>query len=264
MDIRQQILEQAPRFSRTDAFAFACHPGLGCFNACCRGLTVELSPADSARLRRALDLSATDFLARHTRTRFDPQRGLPVVLLRMRDDPEHTCPFVGPEGCRVYETRPAACRLYPVGRATAVDDAGGAPHEFFFLVDQEPCQGFGESRRWTVQQWLADQGLDECERLDAPWRAFCQHPALRRRLAAGERLTPRALAEIHQALYDIDRFRAWLATNGELQGLDLPPAASEAIAGDDEALLRFSLDWLGRRLLGAKRLTSGAESDKQC
>ncbi len=257
MDVHQQILEQAPRFSRSDAFAFACHPGLGCFNACCRELTVELSPADCARLRRALDLSSTEFLARHTRTRFEPQRGLPVVLLRMRDDPEQSCPFVGPAGCRVYEARPAACRLYPVGRATAADDGGGAPHEFFFLIDQEPCQGFGESQRWTVQRWLTDQGLDECDRLDAPWRAFCQHPALRRRLAAGERLTPRALAEIHQALYDIDRFRAWLAADGESERSGASPSLRRAINDDDEALLRFGLDWLTRRLLGRAQAGNG-------
>jgi hypothetical protein len=257
MDVRQQILEQAPRFARSDAFAFACHPELDCFNACCRELTVELSPADCARLRRGLDLSSTELLARHTRTRFDPQRGLPVVLLRMRDDADQRCPFVGPAGCRVYEARPAACRLYPVGRATAAAAAGGAVREFFFLIEEQPCLGFGETRRWTVQQWLEDQGVDECDRLDEPWRAFCQHPALRQKLDAGEQLTPRALSEVQLALYDIDRFRAWLAANGELERIGASPALRRAIADDDGALLRFALDWLTRRLLGRAHAGNG-------
>jgi len=248
MDVHQQILEQAPRLTRSDAFEFGCHAELACFNACCADLTVELSPYDALRLERSLGLPEAAFLERHTRTRFDPGRGLPVVFLEMRDDPARTCPFVGEVGCSVYADRPAACRLYPVGRALLAPDEGGGLQEFFFLLEEDPCAGYSQKRRWTVQAWLDDQGVSQVDRVDAPWRAVCQHPALRTRLAEGRRLSPGLLNDYFRAFYTPDRFRDYLGATGELARLD--PADRAALFNDDEALLKFSAAWFQARIEG--------------
>jgi len=246
MDVQQQILEQAPRLTRQDAFEFGCHAKLSCFNACCADLTVELSPHDAASLRRALGLTAEEFLKRHTRTRFDPGRGLPVVFLEMRDDPASTCPFVGEAGCTVYQDRPAACRLYPVGRALLAPDEGGGRQEFFFLLEEDPCVGYAQPRPWTIQAWLDDQGISQCDQVDDPWRAFCQHPALRSRLAEGRRPAPSLLNDYFRAFYSPDRFRDYLEATGEFARLG--PADRAALLNGDAALLKFAATWMTGRL----------------
>jgi len=246
MDTQQQILEQAPRLSRSDAFEFGCHAELPCFNACCADLTIELSPYDVARLRRTLGTTDQAFHERHTRTRFDPGRGLPVVFLKMNDDETRSCPFVGEAGCTVYEHRPAACRLYPVGRALLAPDEGGAVQEFYFLLEEDPCAGYGESKRWTIQAWLDDQGVSQSDEIDAPWRAFCQHPALRTLLANGRRLAPGLLNDYFRAFYSPDRFLDYLEATGEFAKLG--PAERSSLLSGDEALLQFAAEWMTGRL----------------
>ena len=39
------------------SFCFHCHPGLACFNQCCREATIILSPYDILRLSRRLGLT---------------------------------------------------------------------------------------------------------------------------------------------------------------------------------------------------------------
>jgi Fe-S-cluster containining protein len=48
-----------------------------------------------------------------------------MVKLSMGRDEGHRCPFVTDKGCSIYEDRPEACRLYPVGWAPAWVDGEG-------------------------------------------------------------------------------------------------------------------------------------------
>jgi Fe-S-cluster containining protein len=261
MEVFEQILQQAPRLGRGDCFEFGCHPGLACFNACCQDLTIELSPADAMKLRRALGVSSDEFLKDHTRTQFDSRRGLPVVYLAMRADEPHTCPFVTPSGCRVYQARPAACRLYPVGRAVLAEANGQPPEEFFFLLEEDPCQGYQQARPWTVQAWLDDQGVTETDRQDAAFWRLCQDARLRDLLASGGRLGPRQLNEYHRALYDPDRLREYLEATGETERLGLSPQRLDSIFSQDAAILEFAISWLSGRLFGQRPLTAVLELD---
>ena len=49
-------LDQLPgiRLRAGDTFRFRCHPGVGCFNRCCRNLNLFLYPYDVIRLRNRL------------------------------------------------------------------------------------------------------------------------------------------------------------------------------------------------------------------
>ncbi|MBW2118939.1 MAG: YkgJ family cysteine cluster protein [Deltaproteobacteria bacterium] len=115
------FLESAPSPEKCldlkDTFAFSCHKDLACFNACCRNKYLPLIPYDILRLKKARNLHSDEFLTRYTVYRLDHDSGFPIISLKMGDAPEKACPFVTPEGCSVYNDRPMACRLFPLGRS---------------------------------------------------------------------------------------------------------------------------------------------------
>ena len=116
-----RTLERLPgtRLEESDTFHFRCHPGVGCFNRCCRNLNLFLYPYDVLRLKRRLGLSSGEFLRSFTSRHIGPGSGLPVVTLKPRGGAQQRCPFVTPQGCSVYPDRPAACRTYPLVRVVA-------------------------------------------------------------------------------------------------------------------------------------------------
>lgn len=83
-------------------FSYRCN---GCAH-CCHNALVRVTPYEVARLSRALGLSTTDFIARHTR--------YGGTALAVQADDDDACVFLGPAGCSVYADRPLVCRLYPL------------------------------------------------------------------------------------------------------------------------------------------------------
>jgi Fe-S-cluster containining protein len=97
-----------------------------------------LTPYDIIRLKKRLHLSSGAFLDRHTTVSTDRLSGLPVVKLKMQTDETRRCPFVSPGGCVIYEDRPGACRLYPLGRA-CLEDFQNQSKEYYFTVKEAHC-----------------------------------------------------------------------------------------------------------------------------
>lgn len=238
-------LDELPALGPDEPFRFACHPQVPCFNACCRDLDLELHPYDMLRLRQRLGLSSRAFLDRHGRAGILPHTGFPTVELCMSEAPERPCPFVRPEGCSVYEDRPAACRCYPVGRGVGLD-ADGERFERLFLLREAHCRGFEQPQRWTARGWLADQGLEPYAALDDGYMELMTRWGRR-----GEPLGAERERLVGLAVYQVDRFGAFLAEHQILDGLRLTTAEREAIESEEHARLRFALSWLELVLLDA-------------
>jgi hypothetical protein len=85
-----QTLERLPgtRLEENDTFHFRCHPGVGCFNRCCRNLNLFLYPYDVLRLKKRLGISSDLFLERHVDVVLRDSSHFPEVLLRMSADVE--------------------------------------------------------------------------------------------------------------------------------------------------------------------------------
>jgi Fe-S-cluster containining protein len=226
---------------------FACHSGVPCFTECCADLRLILTPYDILRMKNRLQISAEAFLERYTVALEDEGSNLPMVGLRMGEEPRRRCPFVSDEkGCRIYEDRPGACRLYPLGRASCAA-AAGAEVESYFVVKEAHCLGFREPCEWTVEDWLVDQGIHLYNQMNRPWMEIITH-------AGKERLTEDKLRMFYLTGYNLDRFREFVMQTKFLDVFRLPSHQVEEIRTDDVALLKLGMQWLLFALYGQQTL----------
>ena len=239
-------MENFKRVDLNDTFQFSCHPGIACFNDCCRDLNQFLTPYDILRLKNAQRLSSQRFLEQYTECHIGPRSGLPVVSLRMLQDENLRCPFVGPEGCTVYDDRPGSCRTYPLGRMAARKPHGGRCEESYFLIREPHCLGFNEPRRWTVAEWKKDQGLSIYNEMND---LIMEVLALKNR-SNRVRLAPSEDDLFSMAFYDLDRFRDFTFEKRLWEECPLPEDGLETIRDNDVALLQFSMEWIKAALFG--------------
>ena len=229
-----------------ETFRFACHPSVSCFTDCCRNLRLVLTPYDIIRLRKHLNISAKEFLDTHTVSEFTEQVGLPMVLLKMQDNEQKTCPFVSPQGCTVYEDRPGACRMYPIGRAAQKQHFDVGTREQYFVVKEPHCVGFEENKEWTIQEWLDDQGLNEYNAMNDYWTEIVTSSNPQRHGGIDEKKAQM----FYMASYNIDMFRKFVLSAQFLSRFDLEASLKERLENDDMALMKFAMKWLKFSLFG--------------
>lgn len=183
---------------------------------CCRDKRIRVNPYETYRLARALGLSTTAFLARHTAAQG-------TELARTGDG---RCVFLGANGCTVHADRPLVCRLYPLGRHVS----DGEPDRFHHVEPHPESEGvFGDTG--TVADYLAAQGA-------APFmHAADVYLDVVAVLAA-------TLATLDGAplAADDDLTTAWLDVDAVLaqDGAPAPANADEAMALHGAALMRWA------------------------
>jgi Fe-S-cluster containining protein len=132
----------------------------GCSANCCtNGPHIILNPYEIALICRAAGMSYEDLL---DLVETDRVNGFPLVMLPR----EPACPFWTDAGCRVYEARPLACRLFPLGR---VFEKGGSS---FVLPDRNRCAGIVTGTARTLADYLAQQDTAAQVRMADAWIAF--------------------------------------------------------------------------------------------
>ncbi len=228
------------RLSLDDTFQFECGPGVSCFTACCGKLELLLTPYDVVRLRTGLGLSSSEFLERYTLTRMRTSHGFPEVMMEMDRESDKRCPFVTPQGCSIYEHRPAACRIYPLGRASTKHPLHDTPQEFFFTVREDHCRGFEEPKVWKVRDWLKDQDLVNYNRMNDLLMEIFVLKARRKNLT----LTPQHVQMYMMACYHTERFRDFIFKSGFLDRFEMDEDLVQTLKQDDTQLLEFAFQWL--------------------
>ena len=242
---KEKILKEYDRLDLDDRFEFACHSKVPCFNACCADVNIFLTPYDVLRMKNAIGMDSSEFLAQYTQLPIEKNQKYPVVMFKM----DHTqddlpCQFVGQDGCSIYEDRPWPCRMYPLGMASPKDDDVG--QEFYFLMKEDVCEGFNESKKWTVHEWLTDQGVEPFDEFGRLFKEITLHDFF----AKGKQLPPEKLEMFYTACYDLDKFRSFIFGSTFLQRFAIEEETVAAIKESDEALLRFSFRWLKFALFG--------------
>ncbi len=246
-----KALERGRPLQANDTFSFGCHPGLSCFTHCCADVNIFLTPVDVLRLSRQTGLTTREFLDRHTIMPITKDLHLPVVLLKMDATAEKRCPFVGPQGCTVYDARPWACRMYPVATALPPARAGVEVVPQHVLFEDGFCLGHTEPQSWTVADWQKDQHIPETESLEAGFRELVSHPWF----IGGRQLDEKRIELFFMAAYDLDTFREFVFQSSFLERFEVDEATQASIRTDDEGLLRFGYQWLKYALFGEPTMT---------
>jgi Fe-S-cluster containining protein len=234
------------RLGPDSTFCFDCQPTLECFTRCCSDVNIVLTPADVLALARRTGLRTREFLDRHTLTPITKELHLPVVMLRMGESPEKRCPFVSAQGCSVYQARPWACRMYPVGMALPPARPGVEPEPAHFLFEDDFCHGRSQPRTWTVASWQGDQGIGAREDLERGFHELVGHPWF----IGGRQLDPKRIELFFMAAYDLDSFREFVFGSTFLQRFDVDEGLVETLRANDHELLRFGFRWLRFALFG--------------
>jgi Fe-S-cluster containining protein len=227
--------------AKNESFRFGCHPGVACYTRCCGDVNILLTPLDVVHLSRRLGITTTEFLAKHTVSPITKELQLPVIVLKMNEDAEKHCPFLAEQGCGVYEDRPWACRMYPLGMGLPPAKAGVEPEPVYFLFEDDFCQGREEATEWTVAGWLSDQGISKRDEIDAGFHEVVSHPWF---IGGTRQLDPKRMEMFHTAFYDLDRFRLFVFESSFLERFEVEDDLVEKMRTDDEALLRFASRWL--------------------
>lgn len=255
--LREKIVDDYPRLGLDDTFKFACHPGVSCFNKCCGDVNIFLMPYDVLRLKKRLGMDSNDFLDKHALLPVQKDMKTPVVMLRMNEDEHKTCPFLGEQGCTVYEDRPWPCRMYPLGLATSKDTPDGwAGDRFYFLLREDVCKGFEEPRELTVRQWIEDQEIDEYDKWGEAYKELTLHEFFE----TGGELSPEKLHMLFTASYDLDKFRQFVFNSTLLKRFEIDEDFVSEMSYDDEALLRFAFLWLRYSLFGESTMKPREEA----
>ena len=240
LNLPENIREMAPG----EKFQFRCHPDVACFTDCCRQLDLALSPYDVLRLREHLKLSSAEFLDRYAVIEIEPGTTFPQVYLAMVDDGHASCPFVTKEGCTVYEDRPGACRIYPLGRG-AFTGPDGRMQELHVLIQEPHCKGFDQSAPRDVEEWKEDQDLITYNTINDEMLSVVQHPRVKEEL----QLSANQQEAFTMALYRLDELGNRLAANTLEPSLELNDNERQIVTSDDLALLRFGIRWVKHALL---------------
>lgn len=244
----ENICNDDNRLKLTDSFKFTCKKSLPCFNKCCADINIVLTPYDIIRLKQRLKITSQELLNTYTVIPFNKQQKLPVVLIKMLDDENKICPFLGEQGCTVYEDRPWACRMYPVG--LAAHESNNKHEEYYFLLKEDGCEGFNEQREITIQDWIKEQEIEPYNKMGELFNSITMHKAM----LAGKDLEPGQMEMFFLVCYNLDKFRKFIFESSFLSKFKLSSARQKKMKTDDIELLKFGYDWLKFSLFNEKTI----------
>jgi hypothetical protein len=226
---------------------FRCHRGIACWNTCCSNIDISLTPYDILRLKRRLGLTSTEFLERYTVPYEMEKDGIAGVKLKSVEGGT-ACRFMTEAGCSVYADRPTACRYYPVALLSMRKQDESTDSCSYALVKEAHCLGHLEPRKLTIDDYRQEQGLPEYDELARGWRQLI----LKKKSSGPTVGKPswRSLELFFMTCYDLDRFRAFVASDGFSDVYDLPADELKRFLEDDVELMLFGFRFLRQVLFG--------------
>ena len=229
-------------------FKFNCHPGIACFNACCRNIDITLTPYDIIRLKRHLGLDSKEFVTEYTIPFEMDFHAMPGLKLRTKPGATE-CIFLTEHGCGVYEDRPVSCRYYALGNMGVRRKDEPVVDDIYFVVKEPHCLGHEEPNEQTVAGYRTGQGIDHYDEMNRAWRDI-----ILKKRSSGPTIgapSPRSLQLFDMCSYDIDSFREFIQSDGFREVFDISDAGLDALLGEEDQLLAFSMRFL-RQVLFAE------------
>jgi Fe-S-cluster containining protein len=234
-------------FDSGKRITFRCRQGIACWNACCSNIDIPLTPYDLMRLKARLGLSSGEFLREYTVPYEMERDGMAGVKLRPVEGGT-ACRFMRSEGCAVYEDRPSACRYYPVALLSLRRQGESSQRDAYALVKEPHCLGHQESRSLTIGEYRREQGLESGDELSHGWRQLVLKKKSTGPTVGRPSKTSRQL--FFMACYDIDRFRAFVTSDGFAELYDIPADEMAGVLASDASLMLFAFRFLRQVLFG--------------
>ena len=206
-----------------------------------------LTPYDILRLKNRLDVTSAEFLENYATPFEMDAHGLPGIRMKTREGTQ-ACQFLTPEGCGVYEDRPAACRYYALGATTMRAKGSAAEEDFYFVVKEEHCLGHNEPRTLTVREYRQEQGVEIYDEMTREWRQII----LKKRSSGPTVGAPsqKSMELFYLASYDLDNFRVFIASPFFHDVYDIEPQYFQKLLSDETELLQFAARYLKQVLFG--------------
>ncbi|HYA01492.1 MAG TPA: YkgJ family cysteine cluster protein, partial [Syntrophobacteria bacterium] len=104
---------------------------------------------------------------------------------------------------------------------------------------------------WTVEQWVADQGLKAYDEMNALWMR------MNRDAGSGEQLPPATgdkLKMYFMACYNLDQFQRFVFESRFLQMFRIDEETKARVRTDQTELLKLAFAWLGFSLFGKQTM----------
>ncbi len=235
------------RLTGSSKIVFECSPGVPCFKLCCSELHLPLTPYDIIRIRDFLGFPTTDeFLLKYTEPFILPKSELPIVRLKMREDKDKTCPFLGEKGCTIYEVRPLACRYYPLGFGLFRNRDKQTNEEVYYLVKEGFCQGLGTGKEMTVDEYRSSQGIPELEEPVKEWAEII----MKKESLGPVKVPEKSIELFFMVSTNPERFRSFVFESKFLEIFEVDEKTLDEIKKDDLKLLQFGFKWLKTVLFG--------------
>ena len=225
-------LTEVRRLSPDEKFKFSCHKGLSCFNTCCNDINIFLTPYDVLRMRKTLWLPSGECLKRYTVALLGDE-GLPLVVLKMTEDENKSCPFFTTDGCSIYQDRPWSCRMYPVFPVSSREEA-------FSIEEKASCLGMKEGKQWTIEEWKKGQGIDIYEKMNESYKEITFNNYFQN----GNKLDSGKGKGRYRAFYELGEFKRFLFGTKFFDIDDVEKEVIEKIKKDEEELLSFGYRWI--------------------
>jgi len=234
-----------------DKFQFRCHKGIACFNKCCENIDILLTPYDIVRLKNRLGITSREFIDAYTTDFAMDGQGTPGLKLATKPG-SAACINLTPEGCGVYEDRPAACRYYALGLVSMRKKDSPTDEDSYFVVKEEHCLGHQEPVVQTVHDYRRDQGVDVYDGINREWRQII----LKKRSSGPTvgRPSERSFELFFLASYDSDGLRDFIASAGFGEVFDLDSSLRQELLQDEIKLLKFGFRLLKQVLFGERTI----------
>jgi len=245
-DIPNKGKVEPTRLELDDELKFRCHRGVSCWNECCSRADVTLAPYDILRLKDAVGMDTTEFLAAHTVPFELDMHGVPG--LKLRTDDNGACLFMKEEGCSVYENRPTACRYYPSGLLSMKSISESTDERHFLLVKEPHCKGHDEDQTQTIGEYRKEQGVEEYDDLNHEW-----YQIILKKKSTGPSIgkpSDMSLQMFFMASYDVDRFRRFVMSDAFIKMYDLSDEEYAELETDDIALMKFGFKLMKQVFFG--------------
>ena len=238
-------------------FSFRCHKNISCWNACCNNIDIALTPYDIIRLKQRLGMKSWEFLREYTTPYEFEKDGIAGVKL-MPVEGGTACRFMNEEGCSVYTDRPTACRYYPVGLVSMRRQDEYNDRQYYAMVSEEHCKGHHEENPMTIDQFRAEQGVEEYDKHSHGWRQLVLKKKSSGATIGKPSLKSRRL--FFMANYDIDRFREFVRSEGFTKSFVIEDELFVRLMSDDVELMEFGYRLLQQVLFGEESIPMREEA----